>query len=165
MVGSSAPEVNPSQCTPPQPRRNKNGWLTSISASKICWRSPGRRRQWTTPRCGCLTGRPTPACTARRPSSPWSTGGITAENVAKWFAPPAPPRGSSCPPSLPNPSVSALHATTSSQDRDQDQRPTCLKKLEKMIHPEKKILMMNKMKIRMETLRRIPTGPASTGVL
>ncbi len=48
------------------------------SVLTTCWRSLVRRRQRTTPPSGSRTRRPTPACTARRFSSPSSTGDITA---------------------------------------------------------------------------------------
>ena len=68
----------------------------------ICWKNPARRPRTSMRLCGCLTVRPTPACTARRCSLPWSTGVTTAGSVAWSAATLAPPRGSCFPPSHPS---------------------------------------------------------------
>ncbi len=62
------------------------------SVLMTCWRSLVRRLRRTTPPSGSRTRRPTPACTARRFSSPSSTGDITAgqnqfSNLSAWLMP------------------------------------------------------------------------------
>jgi len=162
MVGWSVLGGSHLQFMLPQLQKNKSGWPTSISALRTCWKSQGRRHQTLMLLYGSQTARRTRACTARRCSSPWSTGGITAGSVAWCAATCAPPRDSCCQPRALNHWGCACPAMMSWPCRGQGGRTALIKEkvIKVVILVERMILMRKKM-----VVISSPSTPVSTAPL